>query len=77
MSNSTRSDLTIPIMSTPRGGGTASAVEQKKRGLSKYVLRIKSLLKRGDGSKGSSPSSRTPVVDTTPTPAEPAELRYE
>jgi hypothetical protein len=60
-------------MSTPANEAPEVAVE-KKKGLSKYVSRIKSVLKRSDGSKRLSFLSRTPVATTAATSAGP---RYD
>lgn len=58
-------------MSTP-GNEEPEAVVEKKRGLSKYVSRMKSVLRRSDGSKRLSFSSRTPVVATASTSTAPS-----
>jgi hypothetical protein len=52
-------------MSAPVGEGAAIPVEEKKKGLSKYVSRMKSVLKRSDGSKRLSFSGKTPAGATT------------
>jgi len=45
-------------MSAPAQQGPTAPVEEKKKGLSKYVQRMKTVLKRSDGSKRLSFSSR-------------------
>lgn len=50
-------------MSAPRGAAPVTPTEPtEKKGLSKYVSRVKSVMRKKDGSKRFSISSKSPIV---------------